>query len=321
MGKRSLLTDGLLCYKTLMSSHILVSDLVINPNLAKNLVEDQFGISIPKVSLLGEGFDNTVYLINDSLVFRFPRRKVAIELIELELRLLPALVGLLPIAIPKPLFIGTPSPAYNALFYGHEILAGHSGCQVELSLEQFSHLAHDLGVFLKTLHNLDWQALSLDAAALSPMFDRVEREQMLIWLEERFQAVKEVFNLGQFEEVIQHIISDSASYKPRLKPVVLVHGDLYHRHLLFNKKGRLAGVIDWGDSCLSDRVVDLAIVYQFLHPDVRSRFFLAYGDVSVEELAYARFLGLYYVVSMLWYGDDRQDMSLITSSLTALARI
>ena len=156
---------------------------------------------------------------------------------------------------------------------------------------------------------------------LCPLYDRINRPQMLIWLLERFEAIKDIFDLGQYEVVIQGIIFNSSTYKPRLRPVVLVHGDLYHRHLLFNKHNRLAGVIDWGDSCLSDRVVDLGIVYQFLHPDVRDAFFTTYGEVSAEELSYARFLGLYYIISMLWYGNDRQDMSLITSSLTALRRI
>ena len=87
-----------------MSSHILPSDLVINLKRAKKLVEDQFGLSINKASLLGEGFDNTVYSFNNSYVFRFPRRKIAIKLIELELKLLPALASLLPIPIPRPEF-------------------------------------------------------------------------------------------------------------------------------------------------------------------------------------------------------------------------
>ncbi len=70
-----------------MTSTIVPSDLIINESLAKKLVEDQFGIQVNKNVVACEGFDNTVYLINDSLVFRFPRRKIAIELIELELRL------------------------------------------------------------------------------------------------------------------------------------------------------------------------------------------------------------------------------------------
>jgi len=304
-----------------MTSTILPSDIVINESVAKKLVEDQFALVVRKISLLGEGFDNTVYIINDTLVFRFPRRKIAIELIELELKLLPALANFLPQAIPQPKYLGKRSSAYDAPFYGHEIVAGRSGCQVDLTLRQFSYLAHDLGVFLKTLHNLDYQTLNLDANSLRPLFDRIERKQITIWLKERFDAVRDIFDVSSYEELIEQIISESKSYTPRLKPAVLVHGDLYHRHLLFNNKKRLAGVIDWGDSCLSDRVVDLGIVYQFLHPQTRDDFFDAYGKVSVEELAYARFLGLYYVVSMLWYGNDRQDSSLITSSLTALARI
>jgi len=58
-----------------------------------------------------------------------------------------------------------------------------------------------------------------------------------------------------------------------------------------------------------------------LLPQSRDNFFQSYGSVSQEELRYARFLGLYYIVTMLWFGADRNDTSLIKSSLTALACI
>lgn len=302
-------------------SSLLPSDLPIDALLAQRLIYDQFGIATRKIDLLGEGFDNVVFLINEHMVFRFPRRSVSISLIELELRLLPKLAGLLPFSIPEPRFIGTPTDAYEAPFYGHEILAGRSGCGVKLDDRQFEHLALDLAGFLKALHELDYLKLKLNALDLVPLYDRVDRPQMQIWLDERFLAVRDRFDLGRFAPKVEEIKAKSSAYIKRLKPPVLVHGDLYHRHLLFNKHDRLAGVIDWGDSCLSDRVVDLGVVYQFLPPQFHDIFFSIYGQVSSEELDYARFLGLYYIVAMLWFGSDREDQDLISSSLEAIALI
>ncbi|WP_408005676.1 phosphotransferase [Rickettsiella massiliensis] len=43
---------------------------------------------------------------------------------------------------------------------------------------------------------------------------------------------------------------------------VLVHGNLYYKHLLF-QQGQLSGVIDWGDMSISHPVVDYAILWSF----------------------------------------------------------
>jgi aminoglycoside phosphotransferase (APT) family kinase protein len=304
-----------------MTSTLLAADFVINEALAKDLVKSQFGIVIHKTKLLGEGFDNIVFLFNDHLVFRFPRRHEALRLIELELRVLPAIASCLPIKIPKPKYLGQPTESYNSVFYGHELLAGTSGCQVELSLENYRRVAHDLGEFLSLLHALKPKDLALDSTKLEVLHDRTDRAQMLAWLNERYEVVEKKYNLFCYKNLITSIITRSMDYKAKQQAPVLVHGDLYHRHLLFNRHNKLAGVIDWGDSCLSDRVVDFVTVFQFFVPQARDDFFKAYGNITQEELSYARFLGLYYIITLLWFGDDRQDQYLIKSSLSALEQI
>src|SRR5438105_1584484 len=66
------------------------ADWVVTPEVAKSLVEMSFPALAPvSVRELGRGWDNTVLLVNDSFVFRFPRRRIAASLIETEVRLLP----------------------------------------------------------------------------------------------------------------------------------------------------------------------------------------------------------------------------------------
>ena len=46
------------------------------------LITNQFPELSPlKISLLGQGFDNTVFMVNDLFVFRFPRRTIASDLL------------------------------------------------------------------------------------------------------------------------------------------------------------------------------------------------------------------------------------------------
>jgi aminoglycoside phosphotransferase (APT) family kinase protein len=297
---------------------VFPADISIDQDLAIKLIFDQFGITTKHIRLLGEGFDNKVWLINDHLVFRFPRQKVAIELLEHELNLLPHLKDRLPVKVPEPLYVGEPTQSYDAPFYGHEILAGRTGCTVSLSEDEFKTLARDLGQALKALHSLDFKALGLSPNELLPLYDRVDIKRMSAWLNERWASVKTNYNLEAFNQKFSQIVDQAQYYKAKENPLVLVHSDLYHRHLLFNHHNKLVAFIDWGDSCLSDRVVDMSVVFQFLPKSVHDIFFNSYGPLSPEEIHYGRFLGLYYAVTLLWFGHDRQDQSLIASSLKAI---
>lgn len=54
-------------------------------------------------------------------------------------------------------------------------------------------------------------------------------------------------------------------------PPTTLHGDLYARHLLVDR-GRLIGVIDWGDLMAGDPAVDLTVAVTFLPRAARASF-------------------------------------------------
>ena len=51
---------------------------------------------------MGAGWDNTAYLVNGEWVFRFPRRTIAVPLLEAEGRVLPKLAPRLPLSDSAP---------------------------------------------------------------------------------------------------------------------------------------------------------------------------------------------------------------------------
>src|SRR5262245_40787276 len=89
------------------------ADWVVTQELAKSLIEASCPSLMPaSVREFAAGWDNSVFLVNDSFVFRFPRRRIAAPLIETEVRLLPWLAGQLPLPIPNPCFVGALSSEY-----------------------------------------------------------------------------------------------------------------------------------------------------------------------------------------------------------------
>src|SRR3989338_9917979 len=99
------------------------AERAISLEQARKLIEIQFPELIPlQLELLGNGWDNTAYLANNSWVFRFPRKQDASVLMQTEIKLLPQIQNRLPILIPNPIFVGKPNEDYPWPFAGYEQL-------------------------------------------------------------------------------------------------------------------------------------------------------------------------------------------------------
>jgi hypothetical protein len=72
---------------------------------------NKFPVRAPvQLVTIGEGYDITVYRINDAYTFRSPRRMIAAKLLQTECALLPALECRgLPLVVPLPRFAGQPA--------------------------------------------------------------------------------------------------------------------------------------------------------------------------------------------------------------------
>lgn len=303
-----------------MNGQIIPADITISENIAKSAILNQFPLDIRAIKLLGEGWDNTVFLINDDIVFRFPRREISVPLIEREIRILPKLSKFLSLRIPEPIYLGKPSREFPHPFYGHFRLNGISGCRVALSLSEYEEAAKVLGDFLSFLHGLDLKALDLDSKDLDPELNRMEIEPLLKNLHERLENIEGIYNLGKYRPKIEQICKQARIYRVKDAHYSFIHNDLYHRHLLFENHC-LTGIIDWGDCGIGDPVADLGIVYQFFPKSMHAVFYKAYGVVKNSAKDYAKFLGLYYAIALLWFGNDRNDQDLIRTSLWTLAEL
>lgn len=304
-----------------MKKNVIPADILINETIVRKVVSDQFGLSPKTIQCYGEGWDTFVYLLDNHLIFRFPRRKEAIPCIKREMKILPILASKISLKIPKPLYFGRATSSFNRPFYGHEIIPGIPESTGSFSLTDYGHAAIDLANFLKELHSINPQVIASKVHIEAPTFDRCDFEKSINKFNHRLKSIKKVYDLKPYLRKISDICNDASSYTSENSWPTIVHGDLYHRHLLFGDNKRLVGVIDWGDCGLADPVADLGIVFLFLPKAFHRDFFELYGIVSDHALLMARFIGLYYAVALLWFGTDRTDESLIKTSLWTLAEI
>lgn len=288
----------------------------VDAALARALIAAQFpDVDLTYLTHLGEGWDNDVWRAND-LVFRFPRRAVAVPLLETEAKALPSIAPHLPVAIPVPRLIGRASPEFPRLFLGYGLLHGVTGDRAVLSDAERHALAVPLARFLKALH-----AVSVSTASecgVPPDQFRADAARHAKILADRVPLIAP----GLPRETLARIAALSPPLPGAPAPAVVLHGDLYLRHLLFDADRRFHAVIDWGDLCTGEPLVDLAVVYAALPAAARDSFFAIYGNVDESSRARARYAALArYAVTLLAYARDRGDAPLEREARGAIDRV
>jgi aminoglycoside phosphotransferase (APT) family kinase protein len=293
-----------------MSQQPWSPEIAINPDVARDIIEAQFPELIPvSIAELGKGFDNTVFIVNDKYVFRFPRREIAVQLLTVENQLLPLLVNQVNIAIPEPIFFGQATKEYKWPFTGYKHVKGDSPGVLSNEIRNLS--AVPLALFLKKIH----QFSTVQAEKFGVPHDRFERMNIGKRKEMLLGNIKKAADLQLIEEDQAALDWLSTMGETQLNPpVTLVHGDCHIRNILVNQEGIISGIIDWGDMHIGNPAIDLSIAYSFLPQSGRELFFEKYGQVSDEIKMVAKFFAIYVSFILLLYGHDIKDKQLVAST-------
>lgn len=287
----------------------------ISEEEATVVIEKQFSeLSPVSIKVLGKGFDNTVYQVNEEFVFRFPRREIALKLLRKENNLLPSIASKINIPIPNPLFLGQPSKTYPCLFSGYRMIEGMT--PMSLTREQRLEFVKPFAQFLTTLHSFPIDR----AEKLGIPFDEMNRLSMKVRkpiMEDNIQKLK---GLG-YDPIIEK--AENYLHSVEVIPVpdekVLVHDDLHIRNILVDEEGKIAGIIDWGDAHIGHRASDLSILYSLIPKEGRKPFYDIYGEVDSQTKQLAKFKAIFVHILLLLYAHDVGDEALIIATRECLS--
>jgi aminoglycoside 2''-phosphotransferase len=252
----------------------------------------------------GEGQYNDILIVNDQIIFRFPKYAAGIQTLRKELRILRRLQGRTPLPVPNPIYHSGDEQRPGKVFMGYQMLPGEPlwrdtllSIQDEAILQR---LAAQLAGFLKQLHALPVDDFRSDLpvqdslAEFTGMYAEIRAR---LFDHMRPEASEQVAR--QFEDYLG---------TPRLHahPLVVQHGDFGGSNILFDRGSQtISGVIDFGFARLGDPAQDIAAV-STLGDAFLARFTRTYPEIEAM-LERARFYKSTFALSEALHGVTSAD--------------
>ncbi|WP_082696921.1 phosphotransferase family protein [Kocuria rosea] len=209
-----------------------------------------------------EGWDHVVVVLDDALVFRFPQEPPYTEALGREIAVLDHLAPRLPVRIPR-----YDRVAPDGSFAGYPLLPGRTlQPEVLASLDAAARgaLVAQLAGFLSALHTAPVPGTPLARVPASSL-----AEDQADVRSAATAHLPAVLTAAELEEV-ERILADVDALLAAELPAVVVHNDVYSRHLLWDDAAARLGVIDFSDMCLGDPAVDFAELYEYGEAFVRA---------------------------------------------------
>ena len=190
-----------------------------------------------------EGWDNVTIRLGGTLAVRLPRRALGAEIAVTELEWLPRIGTHWTFPAPVPRRIGEPGHGYPWRWSVVPWIEGDSAYEAPLSVDG----ASDLGRALAGVH-------------VSAPGDAPRNPYRSLTLSERAEVFGE--RLGHLEAT--GAVADAARLRAQFGaaaaappgPTTWTHLDL-HGHNVLTRRGRLAGILDWGDAAAGSPTTDL----------------------------------------------------------------
>lgn len=280
----------------------------------KKKLKEVFDIEATAIKLLGNGWDSEAYLINEAYVFKFARHKLASKDYAREKRILDFLKENLKTNIKVP----------NIEYFDNSTETGIMGYKriegiilspeiyQRMSREQKEKLALDISEFLKELHSLNSEELI--------EYTTDNREgciKDLKLLKEKIYNILSEEDIKFVETIFEKILNNNKIFNGKK---CLCHNDLSCNHIILNENYELAGIIDFGDACITDEYSDFLFLLEDSEEEVGRDFGLKvlkeYGMKDVETaLEYADIKEEYYPIELICWGIKDEDRELVEKGL------
>ncbi|MDJ1474032.1 aminoglycoside phosphotransferase family protein [Bacillus sp. LS15-K4] len=206
-----------------------------------------------------EGWDNVAVIVNDELLFRFPRKQEYAMRIPLEKELCTLLsCSLHEIEVPKyHLFYKKetatiPLCSYYTLIHGEPL---KTEIVTTLEKQERKTLITQLATFLAALHSIPLnrvKALEFPIEKTLPYW-----KELQIKLTQYLTNSLTSLQKSSLNQLFENFFTFTTTFQN-----TIIHADFTHHHILFNKQNKnISGIIDFGDAQIGDPAFDFAGLY------------------------------------------------------------
>lgn len=220
-----------------------------------------------------EGWDNIAVIINDELLFRFPRKQEYAKRIPLEKELCTLLShSLQEIEVPKYHLLykkdtdAIPLCSYYTLIHGKPL---KTEIVTKLAEKERKTIITQLASFLATLHSIPLKHAKTLGFPIEKSLTYWKELQTKLnqYLTNSLTSLQKSALNHLFENFFAYIVTSTFQN-------TIIHADFTHHHILFNKQNKtISGIIDFGDAQIGDPAFDFAgLYYDFGHEFTTSVF-------------------------------------------------
>lgn len=255
-------------------------------------------LSVKSHKYIDCGFDHDVIILNNDLVFRFPKeapKDLQSELYD-EIQLLYYLKKKIKVGIPEYIYISKDkSFAGYKLLNGRELKPSHFRRFNASTKERF---AKQLADFLTKLHSTPKSVIKRFNVRTSNI---KKNHQKLVHNTKKFLFPK----LNKREiEVTKAFFNELEIAINYISPSALVHNDLTYDHILWDNKKKQVNIIDFSDRAIGDPAIDFAGLWDF-GSELTKRVYELYRGKKDKKLLYRS--QLYFKIIPLLVMKDALD--------------
>ncbi len=254
------------------------------------------GLNFERTRLVTKGWDNDVLILDDRLVFRFPKRAEYKARFKSEVALLAELLPRLPLAVPDYIYLpdGLSFGGYEKI-PGRELLPGDIAAMDRVALGQ---ITAQLGQFLTALHEMPVDIVKTcgfkeeaDGYWWSPKNARRILPKIQNRVFPKLTDAERTWIEAQFEAYLALDFDI---------PTTVIHQDINDDHIFFDPdKNQLTGVIDFADIGFGDPAFDFAELWYYGGQFVEDVLAHYGGAVDEDFLARSKFPRLIGMVGFM----------------------
>jgi aminoglycoside phosphotransferase (APT) family kinase protein len=280
---------------------------------ARRIRQDFVGLTIARIVPLGEGLGNVAFEVNDTYVFRFPKADVNVLDLQRELLILPVVRTHSTLPVPRPDFV-----PLDRSYVGYRKLPGRilMNATEEILARAGAAVGSQLGAFLGGIHGI--RVAEFDSSAV---------RHELLCLKDCLASARGDYAQArtgiptQYAARVERFLDASPPSDAWNGAAVFSHNDLGSEHVLV-QNGVVSGIIDWGDTAVTDPAYDFGLLYRDLGPIVLEAALNAYARVHSAEKDQIRrrahFFGRWRVLENITYGLMPQNAAYLDAALRSL---